>query len=1332
MKFRESQGRSLIEEKNTNYIVKRTTAHVEVLDPTGRLARVDPSQITDIADYSFGLGKSSRIPGDNMRRITEQIRETLKVDRDELGEYRRLVSGAMKQAGLELDSDSGKGATKERGKKAISFADDEVNDEEGQSVRRKDMSSLEGLASPAGAMPGIDPSATAINFAGNVLEKSSLLKIAVEEDGEVVDPTAGISSAKKPKYPPAQLSQFERDSLEKAKDRHRARIELGTEQVAGGRLFKGQAFVSKPEELVFKDFEVGKKYRKGFLLTNVSYTFNSFKLLDLDDDVIDFFVITYEKPGRMSAGVSCSLEIAFTPQLNKDILTAVRLHTETGPVEIPLKCLIKRCAPRILNPVIDFGRVIVGQKLTSALKIKNSQAIDTEFEVVPLRDEDPATVQDESGQAETEVTAEAAEEYVEDVVEPRATAALNEAELTYRVQRVMSQVFRRMKHENPFPLSSIVDAGAVSGYGATSFDLVCAPLTVGPIERQFRLKFKEVDDGALSVDDIGQLVKKEQFVTATVVGEEVPIYLAEETIDLKCTLFDRIFRRKVVLKNRAKQAYRVSIKVGAVFAKYVEVNPTMLFVQAKSSQSVNVKFTPSADMLSKISYFSCPYENFTDAALMLLPIEIQVVGQELPVYFQVRASVCPSTVQLSSSSLDFGKVYVGQQSSKTITVRNVSMLPQKVAFVRLKKEFSVKPNDGFAVLLPDESMDFEVLFSPISAVDYDVDVTLLTSLNDTYTLKVVAEGVEAPLELSPAVLRLRTTPPGERVVESVVVTNRSAHSQCFQVMAPDARFSWIKVSPAVVQLAAGASSRLEIEYCPPVDAAALDPNEWYASTLAAASSSDGEQSSSSPFDDFQSDSGWVIGKGLFGEMQWYKAPAPRIADGLGEGDVGREKEGDIDEGQSLSSRADDSLVSGRLLDSQQQESESGICDLAPEEWGVVGKWSIPILLKPKRKSSSAHPPSADNAASTARTNLGSTARTGGGVTPLFLSLQTATTLPQIDADFKSLDFGQISVGTRIVRSFKLFNRGFQPLRLRSVGFSAVGPFTLVRPIKEIAPREACNVIVECLPQAPGLIVEVLEISAVEADAAAMGHRVRVTLRVQGLKPSISLEKLAPPPPTWSSSCGLLDFGHCLVLDNQIVKRFTIVNKSTFSIDARIIRVASGAGLSPGQQAALVERTAAGLPVFSFRPERLQIAQGSSAEVEMTFRPDRGRFHPFREDLDIFIGKTDEVYRVGVIGRAWSRQLLVLPGDPRDEAFANVAYQGVSAVEDGLATHSSAVVRAAAKDARKICDVNFPEPPSIVLRYPDPFDPIANPSSFVEVGSATATAAAGKGNFYLTS
>jgi hypothetical protein len=113
------------------------------------------------------------------------------------------------------------------------------------------------------------------------------------------------------------------------------------DEVSKGRL-DFDAFVSKPAEILFKDFVPGEVYKKRFTITNVSYTFNSFKMLNLSDDVIDFFVITFEKPGRMSAGVSCPIDIVFTPKVNQDIKTTIKLLTGTGPVEIPLICLIKR------------------------------------------------------------------------------------------------------------------------------------------------------------------------------------------------------------------------------------------------------------------------------------------------------------------------------------------------------------------------------------------------------------------------------------------------------------------------------------------------------------------------------------------------------------------------------------------------------------------------------------------------------------------------------------------------------------------------------------------------------------------------------------------------------------------------------------------------------------------------------------------------------------------------------------------------------------------------------------------------------------------------------
>lgn len=79
------------------------------------------------------------------------------------------------------------------------------------------------------------------------------------------------------------------------------------------------------------------------MLTNVSLSFNSFKVLPLDDEIKDFFEITYTPSGRMSAGLSTTIQIVFTPKVRKDakgedIHSVLPLLAETGPIDIPIIC----------------------------------------------------------------------------------------------------------------------------------------------------------------------------------------------------------------------------------------------------------------------------------------------------------------------------------------------------------------------------------------------------------------------------------------------------------------------------------------------------------------------------------------------------------------------------------------------------------------------------------------------------------------------------------------------------------------------------------------------------------------------------------------------------------------------------------------------------------------------------------------------------------------------------------------------------------------------------------------------------------------------------------
>ena len=146
------------------------------------------------------------------------------------------------------------------------------------------------------------------------------------------------------------------------------------------KTFEGQAFISKPDKIVFEDFDPGKTYVQTILLTNVSLSFNSFKILPLDDSVKDFFEIVYTPPGRMSAGLSTTVQITFTPKIWKDISdndiqTFLPLLAETGNINIPIVCTCKKALLDVESPIVDFGKVIFGEKNTVKLVLKNSGAL---------------------------------------------------------------------------------------------------------------------------------------------------------------------------------------------------------------------------------------------------------------------------------------------------------------------------------------------------------------------------------------------------------------------------------------------------------------------------------------------------------------------------------------------------------------------------------------------------------------------------------------------------------------------------------------------------------------------------------------------------------------------------------------------------------------------------------------------------------------------------------------------------------------------------------------------------------------------------------------------
>lgn len=70
-------------------------------------------------------------------------------------------------------------------------------------------------------------------------------------------------------------TKHEAELMMAAKSRHRDGIALP--KTTRGRTFTGDAFISHPQVVVFKDFEVGQTYTQTLTIINRSYVKNTFR-----------------------------------------------------------------------------------------------------------------------------------------------------------------------------------------------------------------------------------------------------------------------------------------------------------------------------------------------------------------------------------------------------------------------------------------------------------------------------------------------------------------------------------------------------------------------------------------------------------------------------------------------------------------------------------------------------------------------------------------------------------------------------------------------------------------------------------------------------------------------------------------------------------------------------------------------------------------------------------------------------------------------------------------------------------------------------------------------
>ena len=336
-------------------------------------------------------------------------------------------------------------------------------------------------------------------------------------------------------------TKYEQSIMDKIPERQKTN--LVKPQITQGKLYSGPGFLPSPTSITFTDFVVGQVYKKTFELTNVSQGFNAFKAQPMPPNVRDVFDLFYTPQSMMSAGMSTTLTLTFSPKENLDIETVVPILAQTGLIEVPVKCTRKRCIVSVNSKKIDFSNVVVAEKVSHSIVIKNSGALPTKFKL--------GGDFFENGCFQLEqINADGANHHVFSV-EPEINAA---------------------------KLPSIT----LHPFSKYQLTLSFNPVEVCSLESSIYFSFDHEE-----VDDI--IV----FIEASAI--DVPVFVSENsTIDLQCCFYETLYRDKFSVKNTTKSAVKVTPEVPPALKGMLEYVPKFGFVQPDGATfDFQIKFVPN-------------------------------------------------------------------------------------------------------------------------------------------------------------------------------------------------------------------------------------------------------------------------------------------------------------------------------------------------------------------------------------------------------------------------------------------------------------------------------------------------------------------------------------------------------------------------------------------------------------------------------------------------------------------------------------------------------------------------------------------------------------------
>ncbi|DBA92223.1 hypothetical protein WJX77_001787 [Trebouxia sp. C0004] len=721
--FAKEMGAEAREKRIDRFMRSHTVGHQSILDPTGNLP-VYPSQATLVKDWSFGMGTGT-------------------------------VSAELIAKYQELNPDV----------------------EPSQILLPRRLRQLDPVA-PTGALPHTSQDTASIAGGAPVASQARLassLGPAVASPGlNAPDPDA-LGQEAGGLYQP-KLSKHEKQLMQQAHERHKANIT--TKQVVMGREFEGEAFMPTPAVVLFKDFEVGQTYRRVITLTNTSLARNAFKVLELPADICDTVELQYKPPGHISAGLTCQITIMFTPKVNEDIQSNIPLLSQTGPIGIPVSCLIKRAVLSVMPQELSVGPpggVVLGEQGQAAFTILNEGALQVQFEISSGGQDMPALPAGSGGK--------------------RADGGTSE-------------------RDGQLQLGSLVvvcKQGVVQGYSKTQVKVAFTPAVQGPVKEQISLAFRALKDKRVTLPPA--------IVTLTGIGRAVPVYTDSELIDFKCCFMGQVYRHAMRIHNRGSSAMKATLSLPPSVHPFLQAQPTTGFCQTGDSFEFALRLCGHASIWEACSKFVVDNE----AGILQLPAKVTVAGQVLPVLACIRLQLTSTRISFQPSHLDFGECNLMEKTGVTVQVTNHSTLPQKYGFGRLPKGVSISPGDGYGMLLPLETICLTPSFMPSLTGPYNFQLECQTPLNTKFSLPCTAMARLPAITLSHNHIQLPATAIHDIATASVILRNTTPDPQTFEFSVPQG--SDMTLSPHVDTIQGGGSLRVMLRYCPQPSTAPAVPAE---------------------------------------------------------------------------------------------------------------------------------------------------------------------------------------------------------------------------------------------------------------------------------------------------------------------------------------------------------------------------------------------------------------------------------------------------------------------------------------------------------------------------